>query len=187
MTTMATTRTLPGAPAAVIEQTRLRTLAMQIEFVLRHTNLQDWVPQIHHGLENRWVEAIGILGLEQDGRARAMLCLEIDWARHDTERNSGRFIVRFAKDKHPEGATNLVSATAGWFRDVAVVRQLGIDGRVRLTEEVYQDRKLRARVFRELGLRRMGPIRWVKGPRESILEGEDPELLELNVTCTVVY
>jgi hypothetical protein len=184
---MTTTLTAPTARAAVVEQTRLRALALQIEFVLRHTNLEDWVPQLHHGLENRWVEAIGILGLEPDGRARSMLYLEIDWARHDTERNSGRFIVCLAKDRHPEGATDLVTATTGWFRDVAVLRQLRIHGRVLLTEEVQRDRKLRARVFRELGLRRMGPIRWVEGPRENILEGDDPELLELNVSCTVVY
>jgi len=182
-----TTLTAPAAVAAVVAQTRLRALALQIEFVLRHTNLEFWVPQMHHGLENRWVEAIAILGLEPDGRARAMLCLEIDWARHDAERNSGRFMVRLAKDQHLEGATNLVTVTAGWFRDVAVLRKLRIDGRVLLTEEVEQDRKLRARVFRELRLCQKGPIRWVEGPRENILEGDDPELLELNVSCTIVY
>jgi len=184
---MTTTLTAPTARAAVVEQTRLRALALQVEFVLRHTNLGDWVPQMHHGLENRWVEAIGILGLEPDGRARALLYLGIDWARHDGQRNSGRFMVRLAKDKHPEGATNLVAVTAGWFRDVAILRRLAIEGRVLLTEEVDRDRKLRARVFRELGLCRKGPIRWVEGPRENVLEGDDPELLELNITCTVVY
>lgn len=183
---MAKTVMASGTRADVVEQTRVRALALQLEFVLRHTNLGHWVPQMNHGLENRWLWAIGILGLERDGRARAMLCLEIDWDRHDAERNSGRFMVRYAKDKHPEGATNLVTATAGWFRDVALVRQLGIDGRVLLTEEVEEDRKLRARVIRELGLRRVGPIRWVEGPRENILEGDDPELLELSVTCRAV-
>jgi hypothetical protein len=184
---MTTTLTAPTARGAVVEQTRLRALGLQVEFVLRHTNLGDWVPQIHHGLENRWVEAIGILGLEPDGRARALLYLEIDWDRHDHQRNSGQFMVRLAKDKHPDGATNLVTVTAGWFRDVAILRRLAIEGRVRLTEEVDHDRKLRARVFRELELCRKGPIRWVKGPRENVLEGDDPELLELNIACTVVY
>jgi hypothetical protein len=60
--------------------------------------------------------------------------------------------VRSTKDKHPEGATNLVTVTAAWLRDVAIVRRLAIEGRGRLTEEVDHDRKLRARVFRELGL-----------------------------------
>jgi hypothetical protein len=184
---MTTTLATREARTAVVEQTRLRALALQLEFVLRHTNLEFWVPQMNHGVENRWVEAIAILGLEPDGRARAMLCLEIDWARHDAERNSGRFTVRLAKDNHPEGATNLVTATTGWFRDVAVLRKLRIDGRVLLTEEVEQDHKLRTRVFRELGLYRKGPIRWVEGPRENIVEGDDPELLELNVSCTIVY
>ena len=183
---MTTTLTAPTAPAAVVEQTRLRALGLQVEFVLRHTNLGDWVPQMHHGLENRWVEAIGILGLEPDGRARALLYLGIDWDKHDSQRNNGQFIVRSTRDKHPEWATNLVAVTAGWFRDVAILRRLAIEGRVRLTEEVDQDRKLRARVFRELGLVRKGPIRWVEGPRENVLEGDDPELLELNITCTVV-
>src|SRR5262245_17701837 len=140
-----------------------------------------------HGLENRWVEAIAILGLEPDGRARAMLYLEIDWARHDGERNGGRFMVRLAKDQYPEGATNLVAVTTGWFRDVAILRRLAIEGRVLLTEEVEHDRKLRARVFRELRLCRKGPIRWVEGSPENVLEGNDPELLELNIACTVVY
>jgi hypothetical protein len=185
---MTTTLTAPTARAAVVEQTRLRALALQIEFVLRHTtNLEHWFPKLNHGLENHWLEAIGIFGMEPDGRARAMLCLEIDWVRHETERNNGGFMVRFPKDKHPEGATNLVIASAGWFKDVAVLRQLGIACRVLLTEEVERDRKLRARVFRELDLRRGGPIRWVEGPRENILEGDDPELLELNVSCTIVY
>jgi hypothetical protein len=182
-----TTLTAPEARTAVVERTRLRALALQLEFVLRHTNLEFWVPQMNHGLENHWVEAIAILGFEPNGRARAMLDLEIDWARHDAERNNGRFMVHLAKDKHPEGATNLVTATTGWFRDVAVLRKLRIDGRVLLTEEVEQDRKLRARVFRELRLCRRGPIRWAKGPRENVLDGDDPELLELSVTCTVVY
>jgi hypothetical protein len=185
---MTTTLTRPTAHAAVITQTRLRALALQIEFVLRHTtNLEYWFPQLNHRLENRWIEAIGILGIEPDGRARALLCLEIDWDRHDHQRNSGQFMVRLAKDKHPEGATNLVTVTAGWFRDVAILRRLAIEGRVRLTEEVQHDRKLRARVYRELGLCRKGRIRWVEGPREDVLEGDDPELLELNITCTVVY
>src|SRR4029453_17656652 len=109
----------PPARAAVIEQPRLRALALQIEFVLRHTtNLEHWFPKLNHGLENRWLEAVPILGIEPDGRARAMLCLEIDWTRHDTERNNGRFTMRLAKDKHPDGATNLITATTGWFRDV---------------------------------------------------------------------
>jgi hypothetical protein len=56
-----------------------------------------------------------------------------------------------------------------------------------LTKEVEQDRRLLARVFRELDLRWKPPIRWVEGPRDNVLEGDDPELLELNVTCTVVY
>jgi hypothetical protein len=184
---MTTTLTDPTARAAVVEQTRLRALGLQVEFVLRHTNLGSWVPQIHHGLENRWVDAIGILGLEPDGRARALLLLEIDWARHDTERNGGRVIVRLPRDKHPQGATSLVTVTAGWFRDVAILRRLAIEGRVLLSEEVEQDRKLRARVFRELSLCRTGPVRWVEGSREDVLEGEDPDLVELNLTCTVVY
>jgi len=96
-------------------------------------------------------------------------------------------VVRFARDKHPDGATDLVTATSGWFRDVVSARQLSTECRVWLTDEVEYDRKLRARVFRELDLRRKGPIRWVEGPRENILEGDDPELLELNVACTVVY
>lgn len=185
---MATTLTAPSARAAVVEQTRLRALALQIEFVLRHTtNLAHWFPQLNHGLENRWLEAIGIFGIEPDGRARALLCLEIDWARQETERNNGRFMVRLARDTHPSGTTNLVTATTGWFRDVKVLRQLGIDCRILLAEEVERDRKLWARVFRELDLRQGGPIRWVEGPRDSILEGDDPELLELNISCTVVY
>jgi hypothetical protein len=185
---MTTTLTRPTAHAAVITQTRLRALALQIEFVLRHTtNLEYWFPQLNHGLENRWIEAIGILGIEPDGRARAQLCLEIDWGRYDAERNNGRFMVRLAKDKHPSGATNLITATTGWFRDVVVLRQLAIDPWLVLTEEVQQDRRLLARVFRELDLRWKPPIRWVEGPRDNVLEGDDPELLELNVTCTVVY
>ena len=185
---MTTTLTRPTTQAAVIAQTRLRALALQIEFVLRYTtNLEHRFPQLNHGLENHWIKVVGILGIEADGRARAMLSLEIDWDRHDAERNNGRFMVRLAKDKHPSGATNLITATTGWFRDVVVLRQLAIDPWLLLTEEVEQDRRLRARVFRELDLRRKPPIRWVDGPRDSILEGDDPDLLELNVTCTVVY
>lgn len=96
-------------------------------------------------------------------------------------------MVRLAEDEHPNGATNLLSATTGWFRDVAVLRRLGTDSRVLLTEEVEQDRRLRARVFGELGLRRGGPIRWVEDHGTRSLDGDDPELLELNISCTVVY
>jgi hypothetical protein len=60
--------------------------------------------------------------------------------------------VRSTKDKHPEGATNLVTVPphgSGMWRSCADLRSRG---RVRLTEERDHDRKLRARVFRELGL-----------------------------------
>jgi hypothetical protein len=96
--------------------------------------------------------------------------------------------VTLAKDKQLEGATNLVTATAGWFCNVVSDRQLRTEGRVGLTDEVEEDdRRLRTRAYKELSLHRGRPIRWVKGPREDILEGDDPELPELNVTCTVVY
>jgi hypothetical protein len=185
---MTTTLTPPEAPAAVVEQTRLRTLALQIEFVLRQTtNLEWWLPFLAHGLENRWLAAIGVYGLQSDQRARALLRLDIDWATHDAERRDGRFLVTLAKDKHPNGATNLVTATTGWFRDVVLDRRLCTECRVGLIDEVEDDRKLRARVYKELSLDRGRPIRWAKGPREDILEGDDPELPELTVSCTVAY
>ena len=56
-----------------------------------------------------------------------------------------------------------------------------------LSDEVQVDRKLRARAHKELSLHRGRPIRWVKGPREDALEGDDPEVPELSLTCTVVY
>jgi hypothetical protein len=185
---MTTTLTAPETTAAVVEQTRLRALALQIEFVLRYTTkMEHWLPQMHHGLENRWLWTISIFGVEPDERARALLWLDIDWGTHEAERNSGRFMVRFAKDKHPDGATSLVTATTGWFRDVVSARQLRTVCRVGLTDDVEHDRKLRARVFRELRLRRRGPIRWVEGSRDEILKGDDPDLLELAIICTVVY
>src|SRR5829696_4682980 len=178
---MTTTLTAPMAHAAVVEQTRLRALALQIEFVLRHTtDVEWWLPLMTHGLERRWLARIGIYGLERDQRARALLRLNIDWATHDAERGSGRFLVNFAKDKHPDGATSLVTATAGWFRDVVSDRQLRTECRVGLSDEVEDDRKLRARAYKELSLQRGRPIRWVEGPREDILEGDDPELPELS-------
>ena len=183
-----TTLTAPEGRAAVVEQTRLRALALQIEFVLRHTTNQEWwLPQMTHGLETRWLAAIGIYGLERDRRARALLRLDIDWATHDAERGGGRFLVTFAKDKNLDGATNLITATTGWFRHVVLDRQLRTECRVGLTDEVQQSRKLRARADKELSLCRGGPIRWVKGAQHDILEGDDPELLELNITCTVVF
>jgi hypothetical protein len=188
---MTTTLTAPGAGAAVVEQTRLRALALQIEFVLRYTtDLEWWLPQMAHGLEHRWLARISIYGLEHDQRARALLRLNIDWATHDAERRGGRFLVTLAKDKHPDGATSLVTATTGWFRNVVSDRQLWTDYRVGLSDEsdeVEHDRKLRARAYKELSLQRGRPIRWVEGPREDVLEGDDPELPELSVTCTVVY
>jgi hypothetical protein len=184
---MTSTLTAPEAPAAVVQQTRLRALALQIEFVLRHTtNLEWWLPQMAHGLENRWLAAIGVYGLEPDQRARALLRLDIDWNSHDLERAGGQFLVTLAKDKHPDGATSLVTATTGWFRNVVSDRQLRTEGRVGLTDEVEDNRKLRIRVYKELSLHRGRPIRWVKGPREDILAGDDPELPELCVTCTVI-
>jgi hypothetical protein len=183
-----TTLTAPEAPAPVVEQTRIRALALQIEFVLRYTtNVEWWLPQMAHGLESRWLAAIGIYGLEPDQQARALLRLDIDWVTHDAERRGGRFLVALTKDKHPAGATNLVTATAGWFRDVVLDRRLRTECRVGLSAEVEADRKLRARAHKELSVHRGRPIRWIKGPREEILEGEDPELPELCVTCTVVY
>jgi hypothetical protein len=185
---MTTTLTPTGARGPVVEQTRLRALVLQVEFVLRHTtNLQWWLPKMAHGLENRWVAAIGIYGLESDQRARALLRLDIEWAAHDAERRGGRFLVTSAKAKQPEGATNLVAATAGWLRDVVSAGQLLTQCRVWVTDEVKDDRKLRARVRKELSLRPGETLRWVKGPREDVLEGDDPELPELSVTCTVVY
>jgi hypothetical protein len=81
----------------------------------------------------------------------------------------------------------LVTATAGWFRNVVSDRRLQTECRMGLSDEVQADRKLRARVYKELSLYGGRPIRWVKGPREDILEGEDPELPELCVTCTIVH
>jgi hypothetical protein len=183
-----TTLTAPAAPAAVVEQTRLRALALQIEFVLRHTTTVEWwLPQMTHGLENRWLATVGIYGLEPDQRARALLRLDIDWNRQDDGRAGGQFLVSFAKDKHPDGATSLVAATTGWFRDVVPARRLRTECRVGLSDEVEADRRLQARAYKELSLHRGRPIRWVTGPREDILEGDDPELPELSVTCTVVY
>jgi hypothetical protein len=185
---MTTTLTAPGAGAAVVERTRLLTLALQIEFVLRHTtNLEWWLPQMAHGLETRWLAAIGVYGLQPDQRARALLRLDIDWNTHDAERASGQFLVTFANDKHPDGATSLITTTTGWFRNVVSDRRLHTECRMGLSDEVRADRKLRARVYKELSLHQGRPIHWVKGPREDILEGEDPELPELCVTCTVVY
>jgi hypothetical protein len=66
-------------------------------------------------------------------------------------------------------------------------RQLHTEVQVGLTDEVENDRRLRARVDKELSLYRGRPIRWINGPREDILDGDDPELPELSVTCTVVY
>ncbi len=183
-----TTLTAPEGRAAVVEQTRLRALALQIEFVLRHTaDVEWWLPQMAHGLETRWLAAIGIYGLERDRRARALLRLDIDWATHDAERGGGRFLVTFAKDKNLDGATNLITATTGWFRHVVLDRQLRTECRVGLSAEMEDDRKLQARVNKELSLHRARPVRWVKGLREDVLRGDDPELLELNITCTVVF
>jgi hypothetical protein len=185
---MTMTLVTPEARTAVVERTRLRALALQLEFVLRHTtNLEWWLPQMAHGLENYWIARISIYGLEADQRARALLRLCIDWATHDAERSGGRFLVSFATNKHPDGATSLVTTTAGWFRNVVSDRQLQTQCRVGLTDEVNDDRKLRARVYKELSLHRGRPIRWVNGPREDILDDDDPELPELSVTCTVVY
>jgi hypothetical protein len=45
-----TTSTALKAGTAVVEQARLRVLALQIEFVLRHTtNLEWWLPMMAHG------------------------------------------------------------------------------------------------------------------------------------------
>lgn len=185
---MTTTLTASRAGTAVVEQTRLRALALQIEFLLRHTtNLEWWLSKMAHGLENRWLTGIDIYGLEHGQWARALLRLDIDWTTYDAERRSGRFLVSLAKDKHPEGATSLIVATAGWFRDVVMARQLQIDCRVGLSDEVEDSPTLRARVENELSLRYGRPIRWVKGHREDVLEGDDPDLPELSVTCTVVY
>lgn len=95
--------------------------------------------------------------------------------------------MTLARDKHPDGATSLVTATTGWFRDVVLDRRLRTECRMGLSDEVQQNRKLLARAHKELSLHQGRPIRWVKGPRQDILEGEDPELPELSVTCTVVY
>jgi hypothetical protein len=95
--------------------------------------------------------------------------------------------VSLATDKHPDGATSLVTATAGWFRNVVSDWQLRTDVRVGLADAVEDDRRLRTRIYKELSLHRGRPIRWVNGPREDILDGDDPELPELSVTCTVVY
>jgi hypothetical protein len=184
------TTTLKGLEVrtAAVEQTRLRALALQIEFVLRHTtNLDWWLPHMLHGLETRWLVVIGVYGFEPDQRARALLRLDIDWDTHDAERRGGRFLVALAKDKHPDGATSLVTATTGWFRDVVLDRRLRTECRMGLSDEVQADRKLRARAYKELSLHRGRPIRWVQGPRQDVLEGDDPEVPELSVTCTVVY
>jgi hypothetical protein len=81
---MTTTLTAPAAATAVVERTRLRTLTLQLEFVLRHTTSKEWwLPQMAYGLENRWLAAISIYSLGADQRARALLRLCIDWATHD--------------------------------------------------------------------------------------------------------
>jgi pimeloyl-ACP methyl ester carboxylesterase len=180
-----TTLRASEARAAAVQQTRLRALVLQIEFVLRHTTyLEFWLPQMAHGLENRWLTTFDIYGLEPNQRARALLRLDIDWDTHDAERRNGQFLVTFATHKQPEGKTSLVAATAGWFRDVVSDRQLQTQCRVWLTDQVKEDRKLRARVHRELDLRPARPIRWVNGAREDILEGDDPELPELRACAS---
>lgn len=185
---MTTTLTGPQEQIAVVEQTRLRALSLQLEFVLRHTtNLEWWLPYMLHGLETRWLVAISVYGLEPDQRARALLRLDIDWATNDAERRVGRFLVALAKDKHPDGATSLVTATTGWFRDVVLDRRLRTECRVGLSDEVEDNRKLCTRAYKELSLHRGRPIRWVNGPRQDVLEGDDPEVPELSVSCTVVY
>ena len=47
---MTSTSTAPKPGTTVVEQTRLRVLALQIEFVLRRTNLEWWLPMMAHGL-----------------------------------------------------------------------------------------------------------------------------------------
>jgi hypothetical protein len=58
-----TTLPAPETHTAVVEQTRLRALALQLEFVLRYTaDVEWWLPQVAHGLETHWlaVKAKGI-------------------------------------------------------------------------------------------------------------------------------
>ncbi len=114
---MTTTLTVPRAPAAVVEQTRLRALALQIEFVLRHTtSLEHWLPQMNYGLENRWLWQFGIFGLERDSRARALLLLDIDWGTHDAERSSGRFVS--TADESPQRLPSNLPTCGGPLRSV---------------------------------------------------------------------
>jgi hypothetical protein len=40
----------PNPEPRSLSQTRLRVLALEIEFVLRHTNLERWLPMMAHGL-----------------------------------------------------------------------------------------------------------------------------------------
>ena len=80
-------------------------------------------------------------------------------------------MVSFAKDKHPDGASSLIIATAGWFRNVPNHRRLRTDCRVALSDEVEDNPNLRARVEQELCLREGRPIQWVKGSRECFMSG----------------
>jgi hypothetical protein len=68
-----TTLTAPGAVAA---QTRLRALTLQIEFVLRYTtDLEWWLPQMAHGLENHWIAGISIYASNRSsGHAPCCAC-----------------------------------------------------------------------------------------------------------------
>lgn len=42
----------------------------------------------------------------------------------------GDALVALARDKHPDGATSLVTATTGWFRDVVLDRRLRTECRM---------------------------------------------------------
>ncbi len=137
-------------------------------------------------LENRWLDAFCFYGVEADGRARAELALEIDWAKHKQENKAGRFLVSVDNMAAQEGATDLVVSATGLFTDFLTLRRLTNGWRYRATEKVERSRALLERVLRELGLVQVGPMEWVDGEREYWPNADDPDLIELHVACTMV-
>lgn len=134
---------------------------------------------ILRGVGNEWIDNLTIYGLDQAGRARAALVLQIDWSRYLVHMNAGRTHVVIDERWPAETAIELTAA-------MRLFSEFCRNNRLRTQCRVgYRAGLDAAAIDRALGFRRAHPIPWAGTP-EDAMGNPIPELDEMRVQLRMV-
>jgi hypothetical protein len=181
-------RTSPGTRARTHAQTRtlprLATIRVQVrKFMMR--SLGDRAPaersrrSIERGLDNQWIERVGVIAMNSDDKLLAELILTVDWEKYSVHLSQGRTEVTLDPRWPDETALEIVAA-ADLFYDFWSSQDLKTSCYLTYRPELDRDE-----INRQLGFRSAAQRSWAATP-EQVLKDAIPELSEVNVEMFMV-